>query len=63
MVSFTARQGDVIVVFLGAGTPFVVRRIPSSKPSRYWFIGECYIHGIMNEEALERYNINFQDFH
>ena len=62
MVPFTSRQGDIIVVLLGFGTPFVVRRIPSSKPDRCWFIGECYIHGIMNGEALKHYSINFQDF-
>ena len=61
-VPFTARQGDIIIVLLGFGTPFVVRRIPSSKPDRCWFIGEYYIHGTMNGAALERYSINFQDF-
>ena len=43
-------QGDLIAIFLGAGTPFVLGK---SDAGVHVFVGECYIHGIMNGEALQ----------
>ncbi|RDL40248.1 uncharacterized protein BP5553_00227 [Venustampulla echinocandica] len=45
----SSELGDDIVVFAGMQTPSVLRRA-GSKQHRY--IGECYVHGIMNGEML-----------
>lgn len=44
------RVGDEIWIFLGAATPFVIRRIDGES---YILIGECFVHGIMKGEAME----------
>lgn len=44
-----AMPGDVVCVLYGGQTPFILRR----KAERYQFIGECYVHGIMEGEALD----------
>jgi hypothetical protein len=43
--------GDDVFIFIGANTPFVVR----SRASQGTFnlIGDCYVRGVMNGEALE----------
>lgn len=45
-----ALQDDLIATFLGAGTPFVLRK---SDAGVHVVVGECYIHGIMSGEALQ----------
>jgi len=42
---------DLIVVFLGAKVPFVVRK--SGPTSRFLLVSECYVHGIMKGESVE----------
>lgn len=49
-ISGAALQGDLIAMFLGAGTPFVLGK---SDAEVHVVVGECYIHGIMNGEALQ----------
>jgi len=44
-----AEVGDEIVVFAGMQTPSVLRRVDNKQ---YQFVGECYVHGLMNGEAL-----------
>ncbi|OCK79052.1 hypothetical protein K432DRAFT_435595 [Lepidopterella palustris CBS 459.81] len=44
------RPGDCVVIFVGARTPFVVRH--SSDGETFEVVGDCYVHGIMNGEAL-----------
>jgi hypothetical protein len=39
----------VVCVLYGGQTPFILR----PKVERYQFIGECYVHGIMEGEALD----------
>jgi hypothetical protein len=46
-----ARQGDLLVVVLGATVPFVLR--PNEQDGTYAFVGEAYIHGIMEGEAID----------
>ena len=46
----TTEIGDIFCVFIGAEVPFVLR--PSG--GHYQLGGECYIHGFMYGEALER---------
>lgn len=46
------RVGDVIVVVIGACTPFVVR--PARDASET--VGECYVHGVMDGEVFKEDN-------
>jgi hypothetical protein len=42
-----SRGGDVVVIILGAGVPFILR--PTNQ-GVYRLVGECYVHGIMDGE-------------
>lgn len=54
------RRGDLVVILHGGSTPYVIRRI---KNGRYQFIGECYVHGFMYGEAMEKEEaMEIQDF-
>jgi hypothetical protein len=43
---------DEIVVFFGARTPFILRRVPLSDNFR--LIGDCFLEGVMKGEAMEK---------
>jgi hypothetical protein len=40
---------DIIAIVLGAQTPFVLRPVGRNM---FKLVGQCYVHGIMNGEAL-----------
>lgn len=42
--------GDEIWVLFGGNTPFVLR--PDPKIGHHFLLGECYLHGIMDGEAM-----------
>ncbi|KAH0521990.1 hypothetical protein TsFJ059_005912 [Trichoderma semiorbis] len=44
-------EGDIICVLFGGKMPFCLR--PCLDSHRYLLVGECYIHGFMNGEAIE----------
>jgi hypothetical protein len=44
------QEGDLIVIFFGARTPFIIRR--NERADRFTLIGDCYVHGLMNGEGL-----------
>ncbi|RDW59215.1 hypothetical protein BP5796_12139 [Coleophoma crateriformis] len=54
------RAGDILVVFFGAGVPFVLRRVAELKPddgkmkdgSSWRLVGQAYIHGLMDGEGV-----------
>jgi hypothetical protein len=46
-------EGDVIAVLFGGITPYILR--PRGKS--YVLVGECYIHGLMQGQALELLNV------
>ena len=48
------RRDDVVAVLFGSTTPFVVRRV-DGMAKRYKLVGECYVHGIMDGELVERW--------
>lgn len=45
------KEGDLVCVLYGGQTPFVLRS-DESCPGKYHFVGDCYVHGIMEGEAL-----------
>lgn len=51
-----SKVGDVVCVFFGAPTPYVIRPRPKGDGGEtitLEFVGECYIHGVMYGEALD----------
>jgi hypothetical protein len=48
-----AKVGDSIVLLKGGTVPFVIRdaKAPGTD-GEYEFVGECYVHGVMNGELL-----------
>lgn len=50
-----AQSGDLIVALFGADVPFVLRptKGPDALEKPYILVGECYVHGAMDGEALE----------
>lgn len=45
-------EDDAICVLYGGSTPYALR--PTSTPDEYTFLGDCYVHGWMHGEALQR---------
>lgn len=43
-----AEKGDVVCVLFGGRTPYILR----PKGDHYLFVGECYVHGMMDGEAI-----------
>lgn len=58
LTPYTAEPDDMIAIFLGAQTPFVLRR----QEGEWALLGECYIHGMMHGEAFDKPNIKYEDF-
>ena len=53
MAPHEARKGDRICLLLGCRVPVVLRE---HKEGGYELIGEVYVHGIMNGEAMIKEN-------
>ncbi|KAH7333338.1 heterokaryon incompatibility protein-domain-containing protein [Rhexocercosporidium sp. MPI-PUGE-AT-0058] len=47
-----AQEGDLICVLFGCSVPVILREMRSEDDCYYYFIGESYIHGMMDGEAL-----------
>ena len=47
----SVQPGDQICVLFGGSTPYIVR--PTSISGEYHFLGECYVHGLMNGEEIQ----------
>lgn len=49
----TVERTDVVAVLLGCSTPMVLRQVQGDAGHLKWkVVGECYLHGIMNGEAM-----------
>jgi hypothetical protein len=47
-------SGDIVCVFLGMEVSYLLREVPSTSTERHFqLVGECYVHGIMDGEALD----------
>jgi hypothetical protein len=44
------QTGDLVCVLFGCSVPVVIRKKADGKS--YSFIGECYLHGFMDAEAI-----------
>lgn len=52
LTSAEAQTGDMICILFGCSVPVLLRPRPVSTPTTYEFLGECYVHGIMDGEAM-----------
>lgn len=52
MAPLATMQGDLICILMGCSVPVILRTVPSF-PRLYRFVGEAYIHGMMDGEAIE----------
>lgn len=50
LVPATTRPGDTVAFLMGGETPYILR--PDPTDGKYTFVGECYMHGFMDGEAL-----------
>ena len=60
--------GDSVWILDGGPTPFVLRDVENTSAKaeepharRMMLVGECYVHGIMHGEALEKDGFAWQD--
>ena len=49
-VPHAAQTGDIVSLMRGSPVPVIIR--PSQRENSYLVIGQCYIHGIMDGEAV-----------
>ena len=56
------RETDVVAVLLGCSTPLILRSAQSCDNGevRWKIVGECYLHGTMNGEAMQ-WGVEIQD--
>ena len=48
------KKRDLICILYGCSVPVVLRKHHANKPDQHYeFIGECYVHGIMEGEAFD----------
>lgn len=47
-----AKQGDIICILFGCSVPVLLRKRGEEHEDGYIFIGECYLHGVMDGEAV-----------
>jgi hypothetical protein len=52
LVPEAAKEGDRMVIFSGAETPFIVREVRATDRKCFQLVGECYVHGFMDEIEL-----------
>lgn len=63
------QTGDLVVIFDGANTPFILRPIADCEPrdsTKYYVVGNCYLHGWMDgdmfgHEVVDKYEKNSPD--
>ncbi|KAK0701127.1 hypothetical protein B0H67DRAFT_500883 [Lasiosphaeris hirsuta] len=50
-----AQPGDCVFVLYGGTCPFLLRSADQSTTDRFHLVGDCYLHGVMDGEAVERW--------
>ncbi|QBZ58695.1 hypothetical protein PoMZ_03653 [Pyricularia oryzae] len=68
LVPYWTKQGDEVCMLNGCDVPYVIRRVGHEGSGqgvadsyRFHFLGECYIHGMMNEEVLEMKELELRE--
>jgi hypothetical protein len=46
--------GDQFCVLIGCSVPVILRRVPEIEREEYMLVGESYIHGMMEREAMDK---------
>lgn len=50
----TMQSGDLVAILYGSSVPFILRRSTKySMEATHEFVGDCYVHGIMDGEAVQ----------
>lgn len=61
-----ALEGDAVCILHGCSVPVVLRSMKGPRGEMFWYlIGECYVHGMMDGEAMElrtSNNLMIQEF-
>lgn len=57
----SAEADDVVAILKGGHVPFILRE-SSTRPGAFRLVGECYIHGMMNGEALSLPQVTEEEF-
>lgn len=52
LVPVGAEVGDLVCVFWGANVPFVLRERERTGGEVFHFVGEAYVYGVMDCEAV-----------
>ncbi|KAN0108649.1 Heterokaryon incompatibility protein (HET) domain containing protein [Hyaloscypha variabilis] len=45
-------EGDQVYILAGGKVPLVLRPVSGSQPDTFELVGDCYIHGVMDGEAV-----------
>ncbi|CAF9935801.1 MAG: hypothetical protein HETSPECPRED_009903 [Heterodermia speciosa] len=53
LAPFTAQDGDQVAVLGGLIVPCIIRRHGDPEKNEWTYVGEAYVHGAMNGEALD----------
>lgn len=61
LVPDNTRDGDLLCIFFGGKVPYVVRPVVGGVDPCYTLVGEAYVYGAMNGEALQS-NFNTVSF-
>jgi hypothetical protein len=46
------RPGDIVCILSGGEVPFLLRQLRPQHPEAFHFLGECYVHGVMDGEEI-----------
>lgn len=50
LAPYETEEGDLICILMGGQTPFILQR----NGDHFHLVGACYVHGIMDGEAMEQ---------
>lgn len=57
LAAYGTKPGDVVATLMGCNVPFILRKVKhegsSGSTGPFWLVGEAYVHGIMDGEAID----------
>ena len=53
LAPMAAQENDIICILYGCSVPVVLRKQEVEGESFWELVGECYVHGMMDGEAIE----------